>query len=278
MGKANLCASFIRKHVTEPAQRGCLTFIGLGLHDAKDISVRGFEEIQGADVVFAESYTSTLAEGALDELARRAGKSIVLLDRASVEQGERIVKAAADKKIVLLVAGDPMTATTHVDLRIRCARAGIRTSVIHNSSVLTAVPGVLGLQHYKFGRTTTVPFPRKGYSPTSPYEVIAENVGRGLHTLVLLDIDAERNRYMTVNEGLNLLLDMECRMCKKVILQTTLVCGVARAGSPDCVAKAGPVEMLMKEDFGPPLHTIVVPGKLHFMEEEALELLAGKPK
>jgi diphthine synthase len=32
---------------------------------------------------------------------------------------------------------------------------------------------------------------------------------------------------------------------------------------------------LLKVDFGPPLHSIVVPGELHFLEEEALRVLAG---
>ena len=31
------------------------------------------------------------------------------------------------------------------------------------------------------------------------------------------------------------------------------------------------------KDFGPPLHTIVIPGNLHFMEIEALELCADLP-
>jgi diphthine synthase len=30
-------------------------------------------------------------------------------------------------------------------------------------------------------------------------------------------------------------------------------------------------------DFGPPLHTLVIPGKLHFMETEALVAFAGLP-
>jgi len=257
---------------------GSLAFVGLGLHDDLGISIRGLEEIRNADVVFAEAYTSVLAPGALQRLMKRAGKEAVLLDRASVEDGKSILEACKSQRCVLLVAGDPMSATTHVDLRLRCARAGIPTTIVHGSSVLTAVPGVLGLQHYKFGRATTVPFPRPGYSPTSPYDVIAENLARGLHTLVLLDIDAERSAYMTANEGLKELMEMERRVGRRVLLPSTLACVVARAGSPDCLARAGPIEALLGEDFGPPLHTLVVPGRLHFLEEEALELLAGKPK
>ena len=35
---------------------------------------------------------------------------------------------------------------------------------------------------------------------------------------------------------------------------------------------------LIKYDFGKPPHTLVFPGKLHFMEAEALVELAGAPR
>ena len=37
------------------------------------------------------------------------------------------------------------------------------------------------------------------------------------------------------------------------------------------------IKELIKKDFGSPLHTLVIPGKLHFMEVEALEKLAQLP-
>lgn len=253
-----------------------MVFVGLGLHDEDGISEKGLDEIRSADIVLAEAYTSALSDGSLDRLANRTSKRIELLDRTAVEDGKRILEASENDRVVLLIVGDPMTATTHVDLRLRAAGAGIETRIIHGASVLTAVPGLLGLQHYKFGRTTTLPFQQEGYSPTSPYDVVGENLSRGLHTLVLLDIDAENSRYMTANEGLHLLLDMEKRVGRGIISQSTLVCAVARAGSRDCIVKAGTLGDLLSTDFGPPLHTIVVPGRLHFLEEDALRVFAGR--
>lgn len=255
---------------------GSLTFVGLGLYDEKGVTVRGVEEITKADVVFAESYTSTLSEGALAKLEESTDKTVKLLDRAAVEDGTVILEACKSRRVALLVAGDPMSATTHVDLRLRAARQGTVTRVIHGVSALTAVPGLLGLQHYKFGRTTSLPFPQEGYSPTSPYDVVVENLARGLHTLILLDIDADNGRYMTANEGMHLLKDMERRVGKGLIEDNTLMCVVARAGSEDCVVRAGPLGKLLGEDFGPPLHALAVPGKLHFVEEDALEVFAGR--
>jgi len=259
------------------ARAGRLSFVGLGLNDENGITLAGLAELERADVVYAEFYTSALAEGSIGRLEERMGRPVTVLSRAEVEDGSAILRACDGASVVLLVAGDPMTATTHVDLRLRAAKASIQTAVVHGVSALTAVPGLLGLQHYKFGRTTTLPFPAEGYSPTSPCEVISENMARGLHTLVLLDIDTENDRCMTANEGLNLLLEMDRRTESKTLTSDSLACVVARAGSPDSVVRADRVKELVPLALGPPLHTIVVPGRLHFMEAEALELLAKMP-
>jgi len=254
---------------------GQLAFVGLGLDDERGITLRGLEEARAAEVVFAEFYTSMLRKGSIERLEALLGKDIKVLGREEVEDANAILDACKEKKTVLLVAGDPMTATTHVDLRIRAHMAGAETVVIHGPSVFTSVAGLLGLQHYKFGRTTTLPFPHERYSPTSPYDVVCENISRGLHTLVLLDIDAANTRYMTANEGLHLLMDMEKRVGRGVISKDMVVGVVARAGSDDCLVRAGPIGELLDMEFGPPLHSIVVPGELHFMEEEALKAFAG---
>src|SRR4030042_2115642 len=122
--------------------KGLLSFVGLGLRDEKGITVRGLEELRRADAVFAEAYTSTLTHGALDRLAESAGKKIELLTRAEVEDGKKLLEEAAGKHVVLLVAGDPMSATTHVDLRLRAKSASIDTVVIHGVSIMAAVPGL----------------------------------------------------------------------------------------------------------------------------------------
>ena len=56
---------------------------------------------------------------------------------------------------------------------------GIPTRLIHGVSIFTACASALGLQPYKFGRTITLPFQEKGFSPSSPYENILENNKRG---------------------------------------------------------------------------------------------------
>jgi diphthine synthase len=163
-----------------------------------------------------------------------------------------------------------------VDLRIRAEKAGIKTRVVPASSVVSAVPGLVGLQSYKFGPSATVPF--QDNPSARPYEVLAENLARGLHTLLLLDIRSEENRAMTANEAIRIMLKLEEKKREKVFTEGRLVVVVARAGSEDSIVAAGRAGNILPNDFGPPPHVLVVPGKLHFMEVEALRVLAGAPK
>jgi diphthine synthase len=109
---------------------------------------------------------------------------------------------------------------------------------------------------------------------TSPYDVVVENLDRNLHTLLFLDIQPDR--YMTASEGAALLLEME-EISGGDRLRTALGVGVARAGSDDAVVIADRLPKLADRDLGGPLHILVVPGRLHFMEAEGLVALAGAP-
>jgi diphthine synthase len=258
-------------------KKGSLTFIGLGLFDERDISLKGLDVIKESDKVFVEFYTGKLVGSNIKKIEKTIGKKITVLHRQEIEKGKIVIDTALDKNVVFLTEGDSMTATTHIDLRIRANNKGIKTRVIHGSSIITAVPGLLGLQNYKFGRTTTLAYPEKNYFPTSPYDVIKENKKMGLHTMVLLDIQADKDVYMTANQALDFLLEMENIKNEKLLNKNSVIAVVARAGSKEPVVRAGMLKDLKKIDFGPPLHTIVIPGKLHFMEIEALMILAQLP-
>jgi diphthine synthase len=256
---------------------GELLFVGLGLGSMEDMSVRALNALRACDVVYGEFYTSKLIDSDLSHLEDCIGKRIKKLDRADVEEGEELIEAAKSKKVAFVTAGDTMAATTHVDLRLRAMELGIPTRLIHGVSIFTACASALGLQPYKFGRTITLPFQEKGYSPSSPYENILENHKRGLHSLVLLDIRETEGRYMSAAEGAKWLVDAEERIEGGLIKDDTLMVGCARVGSASEFLLAGYPSKLIQQDFGPPLHTLVVPGKLHFMEAEALVRLASAP-
>lgn len=261
----------------EKMVEGQLVFVGLGLYDMQDISLKGLQELKTCDQVFAEFYTAKLGKFNQPVFEKMIGKKIKVLSREETEKVDCIIDASLRKNVVFLTCGDPMIATTHIDLRLQAVKKGIPTKVIHSSSITTAAPGLLGLQNYKFGRTTTVPYPEKDYFPTSPYSVIYENQKLGLHSLVLLDIQVEKNRYMTANEGFEFLLKMEEKLNRGLFSPTSIACVIARAGALDSIAAADTIAALQKRTFGLPLHTLVIPGTLHFIEIEALELLAGLP-
>ena len=248
-----------------------LYLIGLGLYDEKDISLKGIEAAKKCDLVYMESYTSKLGvdKNKIEELI---GKQITLLKRKDVEQTDILIKDADEKDVAFLVGGDPLTATTHIDLIIQAKKKGIKTKVIHSSSIYTAVCES-GLFIYKFGKSCSIPFPTKDYNPTSFYDTIAENLKMGLHTLVFLDIHQDENKFMTINEGLNRLLEV-AHQRKNEINENTFVVGFARMGSDNQVIKFGKINDLIGFDFGNPQHILVIPGKLHFVEEESLRQMS----
>ena len=163
----------------------------------------------------------------------------------------------------------------------------MHAEIVHNASVLNAV-GTVGLQLYKYGRTASIVFPQKGWTVEAHYDVLTENKKIGLHTLCLLDINIhepsredirkekptsfEKARFMTVNEGIQSLLEIESKRTEGAFTEETLCIGCARLGGADMKISVGTAKQLLDVDFGEPLHCLIVPGNLHFMEEEAIEL------
>nr|2HUV_A Chain A, Probable diphthine synthase [Pyrococcus horikoshii OT3]2HUV_B Chain B, Probable diphthine synthase [Pyrococcus horikoshii OT3] len=256
-----------------------LYFIGLGLYDERDITVKGLEIAKKCDYVFAEFYTSLMAGTTLGRIQKLIGKEIRVLSREDVELNfENIVlPLAKENDVAFLTPGDPLVATTHAELRIRMKRAGVESYVIHAPSIYSAV-GITGLHIYKFGKSATVAYPEGNWFPTSYYDVIKENAERGLHTLLFLDIKAEKRMYMTANEAMELLLKVEDMKKGGVFTDDTLVVVLARAGSLNPTIRAGYVKDLIREDFGDPPHILIVPGKLHIVEAEYLVEIAGAPR
>jgi diphthine synthase len=255
-----------------------LVFVGLGLHDEKGISLQGIEETRTADHAFMELYTSILPGFSKKRFEAIVNKQVRIVSRSDLEEenGALILNAAENGKTVFLIPGDPFTATTHVTLRIEAKKRGVKTSIVHGASVMSAVIGLSGLHNYKFGKTVTIPFPEN--SSETPYNVIAQNKKRGLHTLCLLDIKANEKRFLSINEALKVLLAIEKKRNEEIVTPETVAVGVARAGSPAPTLKAGFVKDLVNWDFGAAPQSLIFTGDLHFMEAEALMAFAGAPE
>jgi len=181
-----------------------------------------------------------------------------LSGRDNINGEKEFLEKCKKSNIALFVLGDPLAATTHIDLVEAAKTAKIRVEIIHNTSIFSAI-GELGLQLYKYGRTATIPFTGKLQSVK---ESIKNNKKSGLHTLLLLDLDVELNMFMSVKEALKLLLD-----AKLVTKQTKIIAG--KIGAEVYYDKAA--ELIEKDIETPSI--IVIPGKLHFREKEFLEIL-----
>ena len=77
---------------------------------------------------------------------------------------------------------------------------------------------------------------------------------------------------MTVNQALEILQQIEKRKDENVVKQNMLVIGCARLGTESQLIKSGTLEEVKIVDFGKPPHCLIIPAKLHFMEEEVLKL------
>jgi len=273
-----------------------LYFIGLGLGDAKDITVRGLELVKQCDRVYLEHYTSILTCGK-EELEKFYEREIILADREMVEQGaDLMMEGAKEKDIALLVVGDPFGATTHSDLVLRAREQGIPHRVVHNASIMNAI-ACTGLQLYNFGETVSIPFWTDNWRPDSFYQKIVKNRENGYHTLCLLDIkvkeQSEENlirgrkifeppRFMTTQQAAQQLLEIVEKAAADGDTTTDSTTSLSAESTVVCVARVGTDTQQIvtcslrtaatQHDLGAPLHSLVVPGELHYLEKDALDI------
>ncbi|EKX37520.1 hypothetical protein GUITHDRAFT_158589 [Guillardia theta CCMP2712] len=265
---------------------GVLYLIGLGLSTEQDITVRGLQVVKRCKHVYLEGYTSILGveKSKLEEFY---GREVELMDREAVESNsDEMLLAARTAEVAFLVVGDVYGATTHTDIALRAKEMGIRVEVIHNASIMNAC-GACGLQLYNFGQTVSLCFWTESWQPDSYIDKILLNKRNGMHTLCLLDIkvkeQSEENlirgrkifeppRFMTVNQALEQLEQIVRRRedVRDVLdLRSTCV-GLARVGQETQCIASGPLEELKSFDFGPPLHSLIIPAEMHPLEIDML--------
>ncbi len=246
-----------------------LYMIGIGLSCPKDITVRGLEAVKKCSAVYLESYTSILQCPNV-ELEKLYGKKLIIADRELVETKAEstILKDAKEKDAAFLVIGDVFSATTHTDLRMRAIEAGIEVHVINNASVINAV-GITGLELYKFGKITSIPFNNENVD--APYKVLEANKKSGMHTLFLLDLNPKDKKFLTIHDSISFLENAEKKHKKNLFDENTLCVGCARLGSETALIRFGKARDIACFDFGNPPYCLIVPGELHFMEEDSLK-------
>ena len=250
-----------------------LWFIGLGISGAKSIPLEAIEILSKADIVYLEQFTSPIGKSDLDKIKKMASGEFRPAKRWLVEDGNEILENAKRKKVVLLSYGDPYIATTHIELRTRAIQEKIKTHSIHASSSLTSMIGECGLHFYKVGRIATIMSDMK--SLTTPYYVIYKNIIEGNHTVLLLEYNQDQKFFLDPKDAFSGLMDTEKGQNRHVIEPSTYAIVASRIGFKDQSITSGKLSTLRKIDFGKPPHTIIITGRLHFTESDALKILGN---
>jgi diphthine synthase len=250
-----------------------LWFVGLGISGVKSIPHEALEVLSKADIVYLEQFTSPIGKSDLAKIKKMTNGEFKAAKRWLVEDGNEILKKAKRKKVVLLSYGDPYIATTHIELRTRAIQEKIKTHSIHASSSLTSMIGECGLQFYKVGKIATIMSEMN--SLTTPYYVIYKNIIEGNHTVLLLEYNQDKDFFLDPKVALLGLIETEKGQKRNVINYSTYAIVASRIGFKDQSIISGKISSLKKVNFGKPPHTVIIPGRLHFTESDALKKLGN---
>ena len=248
-----------------------LWFVGLGISGTKSISIEVEKMIQEADFVYLEAFTSPISQTHEEEIKKIVNGNFKIAKRWLVEDGQEILKAAKNSTVILLSYGDPYVATTHIELRTRAKLENIETNTIHSASAVTSMIGEAGLQFYKVGRVVTIMNEKK--STKTPYTNIFKNLTQGLHSIILLEYNHDKKYFLDPKNAILDLLDIEKEQKRTVLSDDTFAIIASRIGFETQKIISGKFSNLLKIDFGEPPHSIIIPGKLHFTESDAINVL-----
>ncbi|MFA4960138.1 MAG: diphthine synthase [Candidatus Pacearchaeota archaeon] len=236
--------------------------IGLGMN-LKSISVDALEILKGCDEIYLENYTVNFPYK-ISELKKSLDVNIKELGRGGVED-ESLLKDAKKKNVALLVYGDVLSATTHIQLIISCKKQKIPYEIFHNASILTVVAET-GLSLYKFGKIASMPdWKEHTNKPMSFMNYVKENLSIKAHTLLLTDIGLE---IKDVIEQLEESMGESLGLPEKIIV-------VSNAGTEKQKIFYGLFDKLKCKKIEVPF-CVIIPSELHFLEKEVLEEVREK--
>jgi diphthine synthase len=234
-----------------------LYLIGLGLNE-RSLSKEAIEILKRCKRVYLDNYTVDFPyteQALIDEI----GKKVEAVGREKIESLE-IVDEARKMDVALLVYGSPLTATTHITLIEEALASGVKYRVINNASIIDAV-AESGLQIYKFGKITSMPYWKQSYEPDSFMEVVKENQSIKAHTLILIDINMDIKK--TIEQLEKAAKKREVKLGKIIVCQCL---GTKRQK----ILYRGIDEVREFSGVQKP-YCIIIPGELHFLEKEFLK-------
>ncbi len=242
-----------------------LFIVGLGLNPPRSITVEALEIIKTCTHIFLEIYTNSIKPN-MAMYKTLFQKDVKIISRQELEESKLLEELSAKADVGLLILGDPLFATTHIELLLRMKKAKVVVEVFQNASIINGILQT-GLQGYKFGRIVSLPWEKA----KSPYTYIKENKEICLHTLLLLDVKREDKEAMTAKAACKILLDMESKYNERVISPDEKIIACSQLGSKEQkIIYSKPSEI---KGLGNTPHCIILPGNLHFLEEEFLDQL-----
>ncbi|MCK5449606.1 diphthine synthase [Candidatus Pacearchaeota archaeon] len=227
--------------------------IGTGLNE-NSISANALKILKTCDKIYLENYTVNFPY-ALKELKLK----FIELKRDMVEN-ESIIKEAKNQNIALLVYGDSLSATTHIQLILECKKQKIEYQIFHNASIMTAIAET-GLQLYKFGKTASMPnWEEHTNKPTSFMNYIKENQSIKAHTLILTDIG------LKIVDAINQLKNSSEK--EKIKIPGKII-ACSNIGTQNQKIFYETLDNLKEIEIKMPF-CLIIPSEMHFLEEEAL--------
>ena len=265
-----------------------LHLIGIGAKK-EHINPEMLGVIKKSDYIFLEYYTS-FYQDSFEELEKYLDKKIILANRELIETKieDEILEKAKTKEVSILILGDPLIATTHIDLLLRAKQINIETKIYNNISIGNHITRT-GLQFYKFGKFTSIPFFNEKFMPRTPYLVYHDNHKMGAHSLFLLDLNPtndkayfNKDKFMSASKAFNFLLNIPKIMLENEEIEEKdsqiiseedkgVIC--SRLGFDDEKIIYGKISELIKFDEKNNLKEpicIIIPGDLHEIEEQYL--------
>ena len=261
--------------MTDDGVASGLWLIGIGPGDLDHITERAKRVAKGCSKRYLEGYTAILPPIEEKRLEAVVGPWERLM-RDRVESPENMLDEARVSSVALLVVGDPMQATTHIDLEESCAEEGTCVPVIPGLTATALAVSLSGLQSYRFGRQVTIPFSDGEYLPTSPFEMICKNKEAGMHTLALLDLDPtgmglEQPRPMTPREAVDHLVRMNERSEEfNQLVEDWQGLLLSDLGTEEERVVSGKMREISHIEGGH-IHALIIAAEFSGMEEEAFE-------
>ena len=248
--------------------------IGTGMNK-NSIGADALEILKTCDKIYLENYTVNFPYKIKDLKIK-----LTELDRTKVED-ESILQEAKEKNVALLVYGDSLSATTHIQLILEAKKQNIEYKIFHNASIMTAIAET-GLQLYKFGKTTSMPnWKEHTNKPKSFADIIKQNQSIKAHTLILTDIGLE------IKEAITQLQDTMKSTDSKESEATENLGFLGQESTEDfpekiiVITNAGTENQKIFHDTPDNLKNqnikmpfcLIIPSELHFIEKEAIQEL-----